>query len=417
MSRVLRISALCLCVLAGSSATAFAQAAVTANGIKVGEGRIHPYFDLELRFDSAARFSTAGTALAELLMHFRPGVRLELPSQAVLLNLDANVDYVWYTGILSPGSQQLSRLQADASVDAAFNKTGTVEVDIGDHFMRSDRTTNAAIGVGVISLFNEARLAVPVHPGGGALEVAPGVAWAVEFFEPISNLTVPGCSDPTCTAAALAGMAYNNFHFDLDGRWRFLPKTALVVDTGFDFRTYANPAANTSAYLLRLEVGLAGLLTSKLALVAKLGWGHDLSARAATEPATAKTLIAHAELTYLMSDTSSIKAGYLRTLEPVPTFGVYGDDRGYVEARFLFAGRLTAHLYGAFDYLTFYASPTAPTGRNDSNATVDVGVDYQFYAWLIAGVGYDLSIRNSTLSVATLNYPRHEAYLRLTLTY
>ncbi len=31
---------------------------------------------------------------------------------------------------------------------------------------------------------------------------------------------------------------YNNLRIGVDGRWRFLPKTALVLETDLDFRSY-----------------------------------------------------------------------------------------------------------------------------------------------------------------------------------
>ncbi|MGQ0507467.1 MAG: hypothetical protein ACT4TC_19345 [Myxococcaceae bacterium] len=421
---------LCSVVLANS---AFAQSAASTapaltNGIRVGDGRLHPYFDLELRYDSAAGFfpppevMTANTLSPEIIMHFRPGLRLDIPGNYVDLDVDANVDYVWYTGILSAGSNAISRLQAAASADVAFNKVGAVELQLGDHFLRSDRTSNAALGVGVISLLNEARIALPIHPGGGALTVTPGASWGVEFFEPLSGLPIAGCAagDQTCTATSLAGMAYHNFHFDLDARWRFLPKTAIVLDTGFDIRSYRDPATNPAANLLRLQAGLAGLLTSKIAIIAKAGWGQEL-AGAVTGRSTPKTVIAQAEVSYLASETSIFKIGYVRSLEPVPTFGEFSDDRGYMDGQVLLGGRLTLHGYVAYDSLRFFPPRTgtgAATTRVDNTLLVDVRTDYQFTGWLIGTLGYDYSLRTSSNNtVASLNFQRHEAYLRATLTY
>src|SRR4051812_18577366 len=124
-----------------------ATATVTApveNGIKMGEGRVHPYFDLETHYDSAAWSNTPkGTTntqiFGEVVNHFRPGFRLDLPATAVDMSLNANVDYVWYTGLLNAQDTQASRLESGADLAANFNKNGPVGFEVGDRFSRSDR--------------------------------------------------------------------------------------------------------------------------------------------------------------------------------------------------------------------------------------------------------------------------------------
>ena len=113
-----------------------------------------------------------------------------------------------------------------------------------------------------------------------------------------------------------------------------------------------------------------------------------------------------------MSEVSNFRVGYLRTLAPVPSFGTYGDDRGYGELHMLLGGKLTLRGYLAFDYLSFYARP-----RNDANFTVDLGPDYQITSWLIASAGYVLSVRASTQSAQSDNFTRHEVYARFELSY
>lgn len=384
-----------------------------SNGIKVGEGRLHPYFDLELRFDSAAGFfNTTGTALElkpEAVTHFRPGLKLDVPGQSVALNLDGNVDYLWYTGLLTSGSSSASRLQAAADASALFNPGGNLELDLSDHFARSDRTHNTALGVGVLSLFNEALAAIPIRPGGRALEIVPAVGFSFENFKSISGAPVPGCSDITCDPAQVGAMNYQNLRFNLDARWRFLPKTAFTLNSQLDSRSYsAGTSGNPPATLLKASVGLAGLISTKVATVARVGWGHDL------QSSGAHTLIGQLEFNYLVNELSHVKFGYLRNLEPVPTFGIYGDDRAYLETRFFLSGRMTFRGYAAFDYLTFYSN----SGRKDSNATLDLGPEYQLTPWLIGAVGYVLNARASNLSnAASVNFTRHEAYVRATFIY
>ncbi len=260
----------------------------------------------------------------------------------------------------------------------------------------------------MLSLFNEARASVPIKPGGGALEVTPEVAWGLEFFQPIGLAIPVGCTQGVCNPIAVDGFDYTNLRAGLNGRWLFLPKTALVLETDLNLREYLRNTLSPSALLLRAMGGLAGLVSAKVSVTAKVGWGYNFGSTGGN------TLIAQLEGNYLFSPTMTFKGGYLRTLNPVAAYGLFQDNRGYVEARALFGGKLVLHGYGAFDFLTFY-DPAQP--RSDKVLSVDVGPEYQFKPWLVGAAGYLLTSRTSSVTGSGLNFTRHEGYLRLTLLY
>jgi hypothetical protein len=373
------------------------------NGIKAGEARIHPYFELELHYDSTAIAQPASLD-PEYLFHFRPGVKMELPTRLMEASLDANLDYLWYTGLLSPGSQVLSRLEARSALMAAFNKEGAVEVQVKDTFARSDRTGNAAYGVGILSLFNQLALGLPIHPGGQALEFKPELSWATEFFDPFISCT----GDASCDPELIHGTNYNQFGLLVDGRYKFLPKTALIGRIDFSMRRSKDRVANPDVYLLKLETGLAGLVTPRIAVLLKLGWGQGLAT------VTSGTLTGQVEASYLLNETSSLKGGYLRLIEPVSAFGLYRNDRLYAEARFLLGGKLTLHSGLAVDFIEFYGG----ADRNDRLVSLTLGPEYQFTRWFYGSFGYTLTARVSDVVTSTsLNFARHEASLQATFTY
>ncbi|WP_223755567.1 hypothetical protein [Myxococcus sp. RHSTA-1-4] len=386
------------------------------NGFKVGSGRLHPYFDLETRLDSGVGYfaspgvdpSTGGVSpdlSGELAVHFRPGFKLDIPSPTLAFNLNGNLDYVLYTGLLTPNSGSASRLQGAADLLARLNPDTPLSLEVSDQFVRSDRTRTAAIGAGVLSLFNEARVKVPWRPGGGAVELAPNAAYAVEFFEPLGATSPVDCTEGVCNPVTAEQFDYGNLHFGLEGRWRFLPKTAVVLDSGVDLRSYFNDSTSPDATLVRAMAGVAGLVSPKIAVLAKAGWGQDFSGTGGG------TVIAQLEGTYLYSPTLSFKAGYLRTLEPVAAYGLFTDNRGYGEARALFGGKLTMHLGASVDFLGFNG------GRSDTLIQLDVGPEYQFRPWLSGAAGYSLGSRSSSLGGGGLNYTRHEGYARLSVMY
>ncbi len=385
------------------------------NGIKVGEGRVHPYFDLETRYDSAVGFLPSGAAgtsvslVGEAIAHFRPGLRLELSTPSTQVDFDGNVDYLLYTGLLSPGSQAYSRLHASVSLGTAFNKSGVVEFQLGDRFVRSDRSTDPALGIGVLSTYNQATLGLPIRPGGGALEIVPSGSWTIELFEALASTTLlpptcPDAADPKCNGAI---NNYSSLAGSLEARWRFLPKTAFILGASLDSRTYLN-GGGAPTLLMKATGGLAGLISPKVSTVLKAGWSQDFGATAATA-APARTVIGQAEIGYLMSETANVRLGYARTLQPIAVYGAYSDDRGYLEANLLFGGRLKLHAGFGVDYLSYLGTGA---GQSALLVTGDVGPEYQLTAWLFGALGYNVQHRSGDSP-----YTRHEGIVRLTFTY
>lgn len=384
------------------------------NGLKVGNGRLHLTFDFETRYDSAAGYFpppdnvdptvVSNQLSGEAVMHIRPGLKLELPGSKLDLDFKGYADYVHYTGLFSPGSTNTSRVEAMADLSITYDREAPIGVELTDHLQRSDQTSSVALGAGVLSLYNEAQLKVPIRPGGGAFEVTPQLAWGLEHFKATGALAPVGCDGPECDPDLVSTFDYSNVRAGLNARWRFLPKTAVVVDTDFNVRTYAEGRTPT-ALLMHARAGLAGLVTPKISVTATMGWGKDFGTVAAS------SLLAQLEANYLLSQTASLKAGYARTLEPVAYLGMFRDDRGYMEAQALLGGRLTVRGLATFDRLSFEGD------RRDTLFKLDIGPQYQFEKWLIFGAGYLLGVRSSSMAGAGINYSRHEGYVRVSVVY
>ena len=407
---------------------AWAQLA-PASGIRIGEGRLHPFLEADLRYDSLVGYFGGTSAnpqpSADIVIHARPGLRFELANTSTAIAFNGSAEYLFYTGWISPSAVQLSKwpsgLRANVGADARFNQDVAVEVQVGDLLVRSDRTQNPAAGVGVISLFNDIHLAVPIHPGGRALEITPRGAWQVEFFEPLAAGTIPGCTatDVTCNPGLVSRMNYSNVNVGLNGRWRFLPKTALVVDVASDIRTYwvVDPKViNPPATLLRAQAGLAGLITSRLNVTLLAGYSGDF-APAATGSTTKKlqNFIGNVEVGYTPNEMMKFSLGYLRTALPAPIYGTYMDDRGYLRGTLgLWAGRLTFSGQLGLDYLTFYDA----NFRKDLAFSGGASATFAVLSWFDTSLAYAASFRTSSLSsLSSVNFVRHEVTLRLGLHY
>ncbi len=366
------------------------------NGFKFGDGRVHPYIDLEPRYDTAALIlpaSEGGGYASDLIMHIRPGLKLEMPSPKFSVNLNGDVDFLLFTQNTS-----YSRVQGEGDLDMGINREGQYGFDLGDRFTRSDRVTDPTLSVGVLSFYNDARAQVNLRPSGGALVLEPNYHLTTEWFSPTTG------SDST----GLANADYLTHTFSLNGRWKFLPKTAVTVDSSFAMRSYIGPttSGNTAIDTLKVTAGLAGLLSTHFSTVLKAGYGRDFT------KCTFNSVIGQAELGYLLSESGLIKLGFVRTFEPVSGSSIsYTDHRLYLDGRVLLAGRLTLRALGSLDFLEYNATKVAGTVIG-----ADVGADFELARWLTLSAGYAVTYRESVLMNPN-PFIRHEMYARLQFVY
>ena len=138
---------------------------------------------------TAWRSSAAPDSSGDLILHFKPGLDYGLSSDSLTVDLTALGDYNLYTGIEAAGTRSLSYFGGDAALDVGINPKGQVGFDVGDHFAYTDPVTAIELGAGVRALDNTANVALPIRPGGGALEIKPGYSFAFERF--ISFLIPP----------------------------------------------------------------------------------------------------------------------------------------------------------------------------------------------------------------------------------
>jgi hypothetical protein len=378
-----------------------ASARAEEDGIKIGDGRLHPFFDLESRLDSAAQIQAAadGTAKGEpdLIWHFRPGLKLDVPSPVLSVSLTGALEYLLYTGLSAKVPAGLDRFQGEGGLDVGIFRGSVVSVNVGDHLTRSTATSNPSLAYGVLSLYNDAYLTVPITPGGGSLSVTPGYHISIENYSNLFNISTAGTFDPS-------SLNYLNQRITLENRWRFLPKTAVLLDG----------APNTGINYFKVTTGVAGLVTPHFSTVARLGYGQDLSTGSVSGVAG---IIGQLEASYLPTETASVRLGVVRDFQPVTSPYVdYTDDRPYLAGRVQLFGRLVLHGQASLDYLS-YLGGTGPS-RNDLVFSVDAGADFEAFRWLIlsgGGVFADRSSDNKT--TLGLNFNDEQGYIRLTFIY
>lgn len=419
------------------------MAAAEENGIKVGDGVLHPFIDLQSRYDTFATLDGNGNPVGDLLWDIRPGLKLDIPSPTFSVDLGGDLDALLYTF-----NSGLDRVLADGSIALGINRGGSVGLELGDQFNRSDNNNMVALPFAIISNFNDANAKLEFRPGGGALSIEPGYDFIFENFEPVVGAAgYPGCSSgsPLCDPGSAAEMDSVEHKFSLNARWKFLPKTALLIGGDYLIANYMVPGSGASANapldIVDGTVGVAGLLTNRLEVIAKAGYAQtilsafDLAQVPALSVAgNAHTFVGQLQLAYLLSETGNIKIGIQRLLQPSPTVLSYvTDTRPYIGAKILLFGRLSLHLDASYDIFDYpldsvdFANTSNPASRTDGYLRLDVGPEVEITRWLRLAAGYDLTDMSSTdvnaYDYRTTSmfggpgYSNQEVYLRVTLTY
>jgi len=387
------------------------------NGFKVGPGRLHLFITEGLSYNSQAVAvpQTAGSQNfnfeGAFILDTRPGLNLEIDTANNSFGLNGYIDYVYYTNWINSGTSAASYFGAAASLHGEFNREGAIGLNIADSFSRTTNTYTPSIAVGVISLYNQVSLSVPIRPGGKALEIVPHVAYGVELFSQYSGATPGNCS--TCNPNNLNQNNYQDLQSGLDVRLKFLPETAAIFTSTYDVRFYSNtdPTINPNASELKLQIGLAGLITTKLSAIVKAGWAQGFGTGSISTP------IGQAEITWLATELANLSVGFLRDVYPVAGAGSYIDDRPYLSGKIFIGGRLSVSLVAAYDFFDYATSPAYPTGRNDSQLSFNATAEYQIFRWFLIGGGVLFTYHTSSLNFNSYNYTQWVPYVQVTFTY
>lgn len=374
--------------------------------------RLHAGLELEFRWDSMAgigqfegqRFGELVLNPPDLVLHLRPGLRLEAPGAQAAFTGAARLDYARYSGAVADTSG-LSFLGVAADAQLAFGKDGPASFTVADHFSRSDRTTNPSLGLGSITDANSAEARLDLRPGGGALEAGLGYAFVFETYEFDRR---GACPPPTCDATKYPGFASQTHRFSLDARWRFLPKTAFVIEAAVAPRSYSAASGNVTTAPLRAVGGLAGLLTEKVRLALKAGYANTFAGAGQNFAG----LVGQVEVGWLPRETATLTLGLSRSAEAVSdVYGWYDDLRAYASASMLLGGRLALSASFAFDVLRF-----GNQDRIDTQVQASVSAEWELHALLRVAVGEVLAARDSNAGFA-YTFTRSETFARLTLAY
>ncbi len=178
-------------------------------------------------------------------------------------------------------------------------------------------------------------------PGGGLFDWRVGYQYSTTIFE----------------ESMFEDLNNGTHQLATRGRWRFLPRTALLFDASTSFVRFFD--IGDTGYLLdsnpiRARIGLNGLMTNNFALLAMVGWGVSFTKDGTAPGENFDSPIAQVELTYYptpapgLTDSareasltlSRISLGYTRDFYNSYYGSYFSRDRGYLFGSYFFAQRV-----------------------------------------------------------------------------
>jgi hypothetical protein len=371
-------------------------------GFQVGDFELHPGIGAEAGYDSNFfRRDSSENPVGAVVIRVSPSFavstlsdqrRGDAPPPTVGFRFEVGGSYNEYIPV--------SGTQADKDTlqdNRNFGGSAKINLDIlpgrewgGRIFGGVGRTilpTNAGdTSVTFNRVLPEAGAELKWAPDSGLLDWSLGYGFSGTFFEDSS----------------FSGL--NNYRNDINtrGRWRFLPRTALMYDASFGFITYANAAgsqANKSdSHPLRARIGVNGLVTPTFGVLGLVGWGASFYDTDTDH--NFDSVLAQAELKWYLSPPSAedpmaitsslshVAVGFIRDYAD-SFIGTYLEqDMGYARFSYLFGGKFVLVAEARAGAVVFPAQNRTDLGAQASAGWTDAQVngklfgEYRFMDWL-----------------------------------
>lgn len=323
-------------------------------GIRTGNLELHPGIAAEVGYDSnyflrapsedplsAFRIRvTPSISLSTLGLQRTAGRTGQVPAKVAF----RGGAYLSYNELIATESKHQSEFadqrHLDVGADALLQilPAGRVGGDTYLNFIRQGQPSNNPDTENAFDRDSfRAGAGISWRPGGGLFDWRLGGEFLYNYFERENFKYL------------------NNFQYGVNmrGRWRFLPRTALLYDGSYTWVNYPNPSAQNDGAIARSSIGLNGLITTRLALLAMVGWaGTFYDAQPGQNPEQFDSLTAHVELKWyitggaapVMNPSSApvglsyASIGYLRDVSNSYLGNFYQRDRGYLGLSYLLGG-------------------------------------------------------------------------------
>ena len=301
--------------------------------------------------------------------------------------------------------------------------SGGFTASIGRLFQPSQEqnAVHTLIGEGFNRLTPAAGAELVWNPNSGLLDWRLGYSFAGTIFE----------------ADRFSGLT-NLYHtFQTRGRWRFLPRSALIYDARVGLIQYLSGTDKTGSTPLRVQLGYNGLITNNFGAMLSVGWGASFyntgSGQGAETVQDFDSVIGQAELRYFLTPNpssdptnagttlSTIALGFTRDFYDAYLGTYFERDRGYFKLTYFLGGRFVVVVDTGAGALV---NPNIVAGSIKTTAWTDVRIDASGFAeyrfkdafGINTTLRYNARISDKTLDLAgigvdKLGWQQFEAYL------
>lgn len=251
-----------------------------------------------------------------------------------------------------------------------------VGVDIYGDYMRSGEPSNDP-NLALAPAFDRGSarggLGATWRPGGGLFEWRLGYEAAYNYFED----------------APYDRLQNLNHTINTRGRWRFLPRTALVYSAGYTFVRYLkDDSPQPNGDFVEARLGLNGLITNRFAFTANVGWTSTYyEGQEQTLTQNYDGYVMAAQLKYFLIPTStaesaqagisSIAIGYQRDFSNSYLGTFYIRDYGYAKLETFFAGQFVASVQGGVGRYSYPQSDAFNDAFEQTRFDVQVFGEYR----------------------------------------
>lgn len=337
-----------------------------SNGIKVGEGRLHPFLEADAhqvhnpgRFPGAAFDNGIPNRYRnDYYFVVRPGVDFRLPSPKLEIGATAFVERQEYVR-----NDNFSSWQGGLGGNLHWNKQGPLQLRINQMLTRSAAPGNQTFVQRFDHWTESLGVGVDFIPGNGALKLTAEMNLFIDAYDNDSQIPPELLNNERYTPTVRAA-------------WAFLPKTEIFVEGSGTFANFREQAAaiNADSWIYSGSAGLNGIITPRISALAKVGFtGINTSGDGPTN-ITNNTVGAQLEATWDISPHSKWRVGGARTIEPTSVFLFATQWKGYTRFDQLIASRLNISLGAEYNHLSYGRSVSSLNGAGvfaGTNSTDD----------------------------------------------
>lgn len=365
-------------------------------GVRAGDFELHPGLAAEFGYDSNYFQRADSQVERQSIGPVIDAFRLRITPSLTLRTLDRRAE-------LAPGQRGAPpKLKFELAADAAFNEFFALNSADSETLNRQRRLSGGA-GADLV-LLPERPWSIDAH-GLYRRIVEPSNFGALvgDFDRHVVNAGAgitwrPGGGlfewrfvgyDLRATFFEDSGFeSFNNLDHRLEtrGRWKFLPRSALVYEGVYQFIRYTGEALavappgptvrltdQNGGDIIRARAGYSGLITNRFGVTALGGWAASFYEDRVPPSPNFDDFIARAELQWYLNVEPRLQPGYAPVGLSTIALGYDRDyfngylgnffrrDRGFVRVNYFIGGRVLTTLTGGLSHIDYPAFSLAPT--------------------------------------------------------